>query len=155
MHHCAAYAQSANLLTTPGPCTHCHSDKPRLNNPFCHTCFCLQANHAVPSDAWEYHMRKSLNDAAYRSLDYVPYCSTMPVQPGAPTAKFMWVSASPPSPEEGRYKVLLPIVVCCYACRRRRASKAAHHGSCTEGVDPGTRFCFPHVRRCNGRVAIG
>lgn len=52
----------------------------------------LQVHHDVPADAWEYHMRRSLNDAAYRSLDYVPYCSTMPVQPNAPSAKFMWVS---------------------------------------------------------------
>jgi hypothetical protein len=32
-----------------------------------------------------------LNDAAYNGLDYVPYCSTMPVQENAEEGvKFMW-----------------------------------------------------------------
>ncbi len=38
-------------------------------------------------------MRKSLNDAAFQSLDYVPYCSTMPVQKRCTDPKFAWVSA--------------------------------------------------------------
>ncbi|KAK2078184.1 hypothetical protein QBZ16_004052 [Prototheca wickerhamii] len=45
---------------------------------------------AIPEDAWEYQIRKSLNDAAYNGLDYVPYCSTMPVQPKCDEAKFIW-----------------------------------------------------------------
>ena len=36
-------------------------------------------------------MRKSLNDAAYKGLDYVPYCSTMPVQAACDAPKFAWV----------------------------------------------------------------
>lgn len=46
----------------------------------------------VPEDAWEYQIRKSLNDAAYNGLQYVPYCSTMPVQEKCDEPKFMWVS---------------------------------------------------------------
>ena len=50
-----------------------------------------QAHHKIPDDAWEYQIRKSLNDAAYNGLDYVPYCSTMPVQENAEEGvKFMW-----------------------------------------------------------------
>ena len=45
----------------------------------------------MPDDAWEYHTRKALNDAAYKGLDYVPYSSTMPVQPKTDEPKFMWV----------------------------------------------------------------
>ncbi|KAL3161066.1 hypothetical protein ABBQ38_009449 [Trebouxia sp. C0009 RCD-2024] len=48
------------------------------------------AHNKVPEDSWEYHTRKALNDAAYKGLDYVPYCSTMPVQPQTDEPKFMW-----------------------------------------------------------------
>lgn len=44
----------------------------------------------VPDDAWEYHIRRTLNDAAYNSLEYVPYSSTMPVQPKNDGPKFIW-----------------------------------------------------------------
>jgi hypothetical protein len=40
-------------------------------------------------------MRKALNDAAYRGLDYVAFDPNMPItKEGCPTdeAKFMWVS---------------------------------------------------------------
>lgn len=36
------------------------------------------ADAAIPSDAWEYQVRKANNDAAFQNLDYVPYCSCMP-----------------------------------------------------------------------------
>ncbi|KAG2442642.1 hypothetical protein HXX76_002726 [Chlamydomonas incerta] len=49
------------------------------------------AAHAkIPKNAWEYHIRRQLNDAAYNHLEYVPYCSTMPVQPRCEEPKFMW-----------------------------------------------------------------
>lgn len=49
------------------------------------------AAHArIPDDAWDYQIRKALNDAAYNGLDYVPYCSTMPVQPHDANPKWMW-----------------------------------------------------------------
>lgn len=51
----------------------------------------MQAHNKIPDDAWEYHTRKALNDAAYKGLDYVPYSSTMPVQPQTDEPKFMWV----------------------------------------------------------------
>jgi hypothetical protein len=35
-------------------------------------------------------MRKALNDAAYSSLAYVPYCSTMPVAKKCETPRFAW-----------------------------------------------------------------
>ena len=50
----------------------------------------LQAHAKIPDDAWEYHIRKSLNDAAYNGLAYVPYCSTMPVQKECEDPRFMW-----------------------------------------------------------------
>jgi hypothetical protein len=49
-----------------------------------------QVHTKVPDDAWEYQIRKALNDAAYNGLDYVPYCSTMPVQDKCEDPKFMW-----------------------------------------------------------------
>lgn len=52
---------------------------------------CPPQSHArIPDDAWEYQIRKALNDAAYNGLDYVPYCSTMPVQPRDENPKWMW-----------------------------------------------------------------
>lgn len=51
----------------------------------------LQAHVPIPEDAWEYQIRKSLNDAAYNGLQYVPYCSTMPVPEKCDEPKFMWV----------------------------------------------------------------
>uniref|UniRef100_A0A061RUH1 Uncharacterized protein n=1 Tax=Tetraselmis sp. GSL018 TaxID=582737 RepID=A0A061RUH1_9CHLO len=47
----------------------------------------------IPSDAHEYHIRKALNDAAYRGLDYVAYDPNMPLsKEGCPTdeARFIW-----------------------------------------------------------------
>lgn len=52
----------------------------------------VQEHATIPDDAWEYHIRKSLNDAAYKGLDYVPYCSTMPCKPESDDVKFIWVS---------------------------------------------------------------
>jgi hypothetical protein len=52
--------------------------------------YCMQAANKIPDDAWEYQIRKALNDAAYNGLDYVPYCSTMPVQESCDEPKFMW-----------------------------------------------------------------
>lgn len=49
-----------------------------------------QSHARIPDDAWEYQIRKSLNDAAYNGLDYVPYCSTMPVQPRDDNPKWIW-----------------------------------------------------------------
>ena len=51
----------------------------------------LQAHNKIPDDAWEYQTRKSLNDAAYKALEYVPYSSTMPMQSKTDEPKFMWV----------------------------------------------------------------
>lgn len=53
----------------------------------------LQAHARVPDDAWEYQLRRSLGDAAYSTLAYVPYCSTMPVQRKCNSPAWMWVSA--------------------------------------------------------------
>ena len=54
-----------------------------------------QAHVPIPDDAWEYHIRKALNDAAYQGLEYVPYCTTMPVKPNSEDVAFMWVRAAP------------------------------------------------------------
>lgn len=56
-------------------------------------CVASQAHNKVPDDAWEYQTRKSLNDAAYKGLDYVPYSSRMPVRRETDETKFMWVRA--------------------------------------------------------------
>ncbi len=48
----------------------------------------------IPDDAWEYQIRKALNDAAYQGLEYVPYCTTMPVKPNSEDVAFMWVGAA-------------------------------------------------------------
>eukprot|EP00192_Tetraselmis_astigmatica_P024296 CAMPEP_0117684918 /NCGR_PEP_ID=MMETSP0804-20121206/21420_1 /TAXON_ID=1074897 /ORGANISM="Tetraselmis astigmatica, Strain CCMP880" /LENGTH=77 /DNA_ID=CAMNT_0005496071 /DNA_START=23 /DNA_END=256 /DNA_ORIENTATION=+ len=47
----------------------------------------------IPAGAHEYHLRKALNDAAFRGLDYVAYDPNMPIaKEGTPTdeAQFMW-----------------------------------------------------------------
>jgi hypothetical protein len=50
-----------------------------------------QKHNKIPDDHWEYQMRKMLNDASYQGLDYLPYCSTMPVQAKCDAPKFVWV----------------------------------------------------------------
>ncbi|KDD77155.1 hypothetical protein H632_c7p3 [Helicosporidium sp. ATCC 50920] len=55
-----------------------------------HISYCYNAQARIPDDAWEYQIRKSLNDAAYNGLDYVPYCSTMPVTEKTDDVKFIW-----------------------------------------------------------------
>ena len=55
----------------------------------------MQVHATIPDDAWEYHIRKSLNDAAYKGLDYVPYNTTMPLTPQSDNVKFIWVSSGP------------------------------------------------------------
>ena len=60
--------------------------------PFRIAMLVVQAHHKIPEDAWEYHTRKALNDAAFKELQYVPYSSTMPVQAKTDEPKFMWVS---------------------------------------------------------------
>lgn len=64
-----------------------------------------QAHAPIPDDAWEYQVRKSLNDAAYKGLEYVPYCTTMPVKANSEHVAFMWVSHTYP------FRSLL-IIVC-------------------------------------------
>jgi len=60
-----------------------------------------QAHVPIPDDAWEYQIRKSLNDAAYQGLEYVPYCTTMPVKANSEDVAFMWVRAAASSCEIG------------------------------------------------------
>ena len=50
----------------------------------------LQSQAKVPEDAWEYHIRKALNDAAYNGLEYVPYSSLMPVPPKDDNPHWIW-----------------------------------------------------------------
>ena len=63
----------------------------RLTSPSLHA----QAHNKIPDDAWEYQIRKNLNDAAYNGLQYVPYCSTMPVQKVCDDARFIWKKKGP------------------------------------------------------------
>lgn len=53
-----------------------------------------QKDTKVPTDAWEYLIRRALNDAAYNNLDYVAYCPHTPCCSKGPCkdAKFLWVS---------------------------------------------------------------
>jgi len=62
---------------------------PDINNDD-HVRVRMQVHNKIPDDAWEYQIRKALNDAAYNGLDYVPYCSTMPVQEKCDNPQFMW-----------------------------------------------------------------
>lgn len=78
-----ACCRSTSSLFELDPCAVLHAHLHSFN--------VIQAHNKVPDDAWEYHTRKALNDAAYKGLDYVPYCSTMPVQPQTDEPKFMWV----------------------------------------------------------------
>jgi hypothetical protein len=44
----------------------------------------------IPEDAWEYQVRKSLNDAAFQNLQFQGVCHHMPVcKGGCKTAGFM------------------------------------------------------------------
>lgn len=56
-----------------------------------------QARAPIPDDAWEYQVRKSLNDAAYNGLDYVAYCPYMPVDKECEAPRFMWVRRPRPA----------------------------------------------------------
>lgn len=54
----------------------------------------------IPAAAHEYHIRKALNDAAFRGLDYVAFDPNMPTsKQGCPTdeVQFIWVSQAPVS----------------------------------------------------------
>lgn len=47
----------------------------------------------LPDDAWEAHMRKALNDAAWQNLAYVPYCPHAPCcRPKCEQPSYAWVS---------------------------------------------------------------
>jgi hypothetical protein len=46
----------------------------------------------IPAEAWEYQMRKALNDAAFNNLAYEPYCPHMPTHhKDCPHPVFAWV----------------------------------------------------------------
>ena len=96
-----------------------------------------QAHNPIPEDAWEYQIRKALNDAAYNGLQYVPYCSTMPVQEKCDEPKFMWASLL------RRLLWLVYIIRLLTAsnvsalCRRRKEQ---------EGIDGGGGKCFKCAR---------
>lgn len=83
----------------------------------------IQAHAKIPDDAWEYKIRKENNDAAYNGLDYVPYCSTMPVQQKTENPKFMWVSIR--SWRCGHFEIAflpsLQLTAVTMPCRRRKA----------------------------------
>lgn len=49
----------------------------------------------IPAEAWEYQMRKALNDAAFNNLAYEPYCPHMPTHhKDCPHPVFAWVSCN-------------------------------------------------------------
>lgn len=52
------------------------------------------------------------NDAAYNGLDYVPYCSTMPVQPKCNDPKFVWVRSPLPAAAWGSGFFCRPQLCC-------------------------------------------
>merc|ERR1711988_2081281 len=46
----------------------------------------------IPPSAHEYNIRKALNDAAYRGLDYVAFDPNMPInKAGCPSDEVQWV----------------------------------------------------------------
>ena len=71
-----------------------------------------QAHAKIPDDAWEYQIRKSLKDAAYQGLDYVPYCSTMPVPKECENPRFMWVRDCATNAEQFQIVTLTSTVSC-------------------------------------------
>lgn len=48
----------------------------------------------IPNSEWEYNMRKSLRDAAFTNLDYLPACTHMPVCAAGKCSapRYIWVS---------------------------------------------------------------
>lgn len=54
-------------------------------------CF-VQEGAEIPNDDWEYYIHKDNNDAAFKSLSYVPTCSTMHAPKNLWDSKFMQVS---------------------------------------------------------------
>lgn len=100
----------------------------------------MQDGAKIPDDAWEYHIRKALNDAAYQNLEYVPYCSTMPVRKACDAQpKFMWVST--------RHASKAVRTVQCVYTRRRWAGEARQAPS---GIEDHmttclAQKCFVHV----------
>ena len=51
------------------------------------SCWCALTPPIPPTHC---NHRQALNDAAYNGLDYVPYCSTMPVQQHDDNPKWIW-----------------------------------------------------------------
>ncbi|GIL42782.1 hypothetical protein Vafri_165 [Volvox africanus] len=79
------------------------------------------AAHAkIPSTAWEYHIRKQLNDAAYNHLEYVPYCSTMPVPQRCEEPKFMWVSCCRPERVDAWVGITVAMMPTCWPIHSSR-----------------------------------
>ena len=103
----------------------------------------LQVHNKIPDDHWEYQMRKQLNDACYQGLDYVPFCSTMPVQKKCDDPKFVWVSAAA-IVVEGR-GALRP----CVRAAARRAG-----GGAASGQRRGAHQVLWHAIRPSSRVGF-
>ncbi|KAJ9527262.1 hypothetical protein QJQ45_025529, partial [Haematococcus lacustris] len=54
------------------------------------SCWQSAAEAKVPEDAHEYYIRQSLNDSAYRTLAYTPYCACYPTCVKCERPQFMW-----------------------------------------------------------------
>ncbi|KAF5835414.1 hypothetical protein DUNSADRAFT_7449 [Dunaliella salina] len=66
------------------------TDNPILKAAYGKSIFEAAAENPIPDNAWEFHIRKNLNDAAYNSLKYVPVCCCTPVCAKCNNPKYMW-----------------------------------------------------------------
>ncbi len=108
----------------------------------------VQARAPIPDDAWEYQVRKSLNDAAYNGLDYVADCPYMPVDKECEAPRFMWVRRPAPARHVPAKLARWQADGGVWAHRRRRQPSRAARGlsgarSCRGA---GTALCAPAAR---------
>jgi hypothetical protein len=84
--------------------------------------------------------RRSLNDAAYQGLEYVPYCSTMPVPKACVQPRFMWVRGGGELPARGPGGALPAcrfVLLWCLMCAGRSIGRRhlGHRARSSGGLD--------------------
>jgi hypothetical protein len=87
---------TANTTTKQSTMSGQMDSSPKLEDPAGPSVWEAAAQHKdnIPSSEWEYAMRKSLKDAAFTNLDYLPACTHMPVCAAGKCSapRFVWVS---------------------------------------------------------------
>ncbi|KAJ9526833.1 hypothetical protein QJQ45_017793 [Haematococcus lacustris] len=83
-------ANMAHSSTGPSVAAPAMIEDPLVSAAYGISCWQSAAEAKVPEDAHEYYIRQSLNDSAYRTLAYTPYCACYPTCVKCERPQFMW-----------------------------------------------------------------